>query len=271
MGKTISVHVNEIILTRDGGYKAEFEMLADMLNHCDNDLKKFIIMNGKNIRTSAHAGAIRLINDTQIEILPKAGSIQASKTLMLNKFCSAADLPYSYSEISESVKKDEAFIEFFVEMFITECMSIIKRGLISEYRTIEENSNILRGRLMFAENIRNNFYHSEKFYVQYEEFTIDKAENRLMKSAAEIFLKITGIHQNITQLRHILRYLDGVNYSENFDDDFARCMDSRNSKKYVNMLNICRMFMQNHSIKQYSDKNVIYAMFWQNNDKSYTP
>lgn len=261
MCKIIFVRVNEVILDGSKENKADFELLGDMMNHCDNNMKKLMIMNGKTIRASDHAGAIRLANDTQIEILPKAGSIAESKTFMLNKLCALGDLSYSGEEISERLTRNELFIEFFVEMFIKECMIIIKRGLISEYRTIEENSNILRGRLMFAENIRNNFYHNEKFYVKHEEFTFDKAENRLMRSAAEFFLKITSIHQNRIQLRHILRYLDGVSVSENYDDDFAKCMDSRNSKKYVNMLNICRMFMQNDVFKQYSDKNVIYALF----------
>ncbi|MDE6788031.1 MAG: McrC family protein [Ruminococcus sp.] len=261
MCKIIFVRVNEVVLNGNKENKVDFEMLGDMLNHCDDDMKKLMIMNGKTIRASDHVGAIRLANDTQIEILPKAGSIADSKTIMLNKLCTLGDLPYSSGEISESITKDELFIEFFVEMFIKECMIIIKRGLISEYRTIEENSNILRGRLMFAENIRKNFYHSEKFYVKHEEFTFDKAENRLMRSATEFFLKITSIYQNRIQLRHILRYLDGVSVSENYDDDFAKCMDLRNSKKYVNMLNICRMFMQNDVFQQYSDKNVIYALF----------
>lgn len=242
MCKLISVRANEIILnSRDN--RTDFEILSDMLKDSES-LRNFIIINGTNIIASDHAGALRLENDTFIEILPKSKSIADSRAVMLNKLCAIAELPYSHSEIAEFALKNEVFIEFFIEMFIKECTTIIKRGLISEYRTVEENSNILRGRLMFAENIRNNFYHSEKFYIQHEELTFDKAENRLMKSAAEFFLKITGIHRNRVQLRQILRYLDGVSVSENYDDDFAECRDSRNSKKYFNMLNICGLFMK---------------------------
>ncbi len=259
MFKIISVRVNEIILNSCDN-KADFEMLGDILKHCGG-LKNSVIMKGRNIIAADHVGLIRLANETMIEILPKAGSVADSKAIMLNKLCSLADLPYSRGEISEFAAGNEPFIEFFVEMFIKECLMIIKRGLLSEYRTVEENSNILSGRIMFAENIRKNFYHSEKFYVQHEEFTFDKAENRLMKSAAEFFLKITSNHRNRIQLRNILRYLDGVSASENCDDDFAKCLDSRNSKKYVNMLNICGLFMQNDVFTQYFDKNAVYALF----------
>lgn len=261
MGKIISVFVNEAIMTCDEKNKIDFEILSDFIRHSDTDVSKFMVMNGKIIRADGHIGAIRLANDTQFEILPKTGSICDSKKLLLNQLCSLADLPYSANEISENTAKNELFIEFFVEMFIKECMIIIKRGLTTDYRMVEENSNILNGRLMFAENIRKNFYHSEKFYVQHEELTFDKAENRIMKSAAEFFLKITGTHQNRTQLRNILRHLDGVSVSKNYSDDIAKCADSRNSKKYVNMLNICGLFMQNYGFKQYFDKNIVYALF----------
>ena len=58
------------------------------------------------------------------------------------------------------------------------------RGLLHGYRTKEEALHTVRGRIMFAEQIRRRFGIPLPVEVRYDEFTDDIRENRLVKAAA---------------------------------------------------------------------------------------
>ena len=58
------------------------------------------------------------------------------------------------------------------------------RGLLHGYRTEEEALHTVRGRIMFAEQIRRRFGIPLPVEVRYDEFTDDILENRLVKAAA---------------------------------------------------------------------------------------
>ena len=58
------------------------------------------------------------------------------------------------------------------------------RGLLHGYRTEEEALHTVRGRIMFAEQIRRRFGIPLPVEVRYDEFTDDIRENRLVKAAA---------------------------------------------------------------------------------------
>ena len=58
------------------------------------------------------------------------------------------------------------------------------RGLLHGYRTQEEALYTVRGRIMFAEQIRRRFGVPLPIEVRYDEFTDDILENRLVKAAA---------------------------------------------------------------------------------------
>ena len=71
-------------------------------------------------------------------------------------------------------------------------MKIIKSGVLSAYTSREENLTTVQGTIMFAENIRRNLVHRERLYVRHDVFTPDRAENRIIKSAALMLSKLTA-------------------------------------------------------------------------------
>ena len=58
------------------------------------------------------------------------------------------------------------------------------RGLLHGYRTEEEALHTVRGRIMFAEQIRRRYGVALPVEVRYDEFTDDIRANRLVKAAA---------------------------------------------------------------------------------------
>ena len=73
-------------------------------------------------------------------------------------------------------------LEVFIRMFVDEVLSLTKQGLKSSYETLEDNLSCFKGKIQFSKHIRHNFAHKERVYVSYDEFTVNRPENKLLKS-----------------------------------------------------------------------------------------
>lgn len=264
----ITKHENEKIIELTPDEHLRFEMLEDFVLRCNaynSPVMRLSIENGvKTITALNHVGLITLADGTQIEILPKLARAQRedsslSRKILYRMLSAQLGIPF---EESDSEADSSTFLEFFISIFIRESMKIIKSGLLSGYVSVEENSPSVRGSILFAENIRKNLVHKERLYVRHDEFSHDRSENRLMKSTAKVILKLTHSSQNSMNLKKILANLEEVKYSDNYDMDFSKCVNARNTKKYSAVLNICRLFLKNQEFASYSGKYVDYALLF---------
>jgi 5-methylcytosine-specific restriction endonuclease McrBC regulatory subunit McrC len=97
--------------------------------------------------------------------------------------------------------------------------------------------------------------------VRHDVFTPDRAENRLIKTAAAVLAKLTQEHRNGQELKKLMIYLDEVKLSDSCERDFAACVNTRNAKKYTAVLNICRMLLAKKS-SGFSGKYASCAIFF---------
>ncbi|MFE3861730.1 McrC family protein [Streptomyces goshikiensis] len=79
----------------------------------------------------------------------------------------------------------------------------LRRGLLQGYRTIEESSLVVRGRVREAEQIGRRFGMPLPVEVTYDEFTTDIAENRILRAAGDRLLRLPGVPKAVrTRLLH---------------------------------------------------------------------
>ncbi|MFJ3647765.1 McrC family protein [Streptomyces murinus] len=73
----------------------------------------------------------------------------------------------------------------------------VRQGLLQGYRATEESALVVRGRIREAEQIRQRFGAMLPIEVAYDEFTIDIAENRILRAAVERLLRLPGIPRDV--------------------------------------------------------------------------
>ncbi|MFE1873723.1 McrC family protein [Streptomyces sp. NPDC059496] len=79
----------------------------------------------------------------------------------------------------------------------------LRQGLLQGYRTVEEASLVVRGRIREAEQIRRRFGMPLPVEVAYDEFTTDIAENQILRTAVDRLLRLPGVPRAIrTRLLH---------------------------------------------------------------------
>lgn len=239
------------------------KMLGGFAEVCAADGREAVAAGEKDgtryFTAGSYCGFAYLADGTLIEILPRAdgGTADARKALCM-ELCRRSGHTFN----SLSFDPDMNFMEYFISVFAGETMKIIKSGVLSAYASREENMNVVHGTILFSENIRRNLVHRERIYVRHDVFTPDRAENRIIKAAAARFNKMTASSHNAHLLMEALSYLDEVVTPRDITAEFSKCINTRNTKKYSVVLNICRMLLDRNEGTAFSGKYVSCAQLF---------
>ncbi len=161
----------------------------------------------------------------------------------------------------ETKREDYAnLFEFCVKIFIDTVNSLIRRGLRSKYHSVEGNEKSFKGRIMFNEHIRQNFIHKERIYVEYETYSQNRPENRLIKSTMEALIRRTGDGRNKKGLKSLVAEMEEIPSSDDIDRDFGRCVMDRNMVDYEGPMVWCNIFLRGMGLGGSSGTPLPYAL-----------
>lgn len=224
---------------------------------------------GKVITAKNYVGIITLSDGTTIEILPKIFSAveddaAATKTkrLLVEMLKTLRDSPYkSLQTSSVNIEKMNIF-EVFIRMFVDEVFFIVKRGLKCSYETIEENTTFFKGKMKFSQQIKFNHSHKEHSFVEYDSFSANRPENRLLKSTLLYLYKHSASSRNRNDIKTLLNYFAEVETSTDYKSDFAKYVPDRNMKDYSTALLWSRVFLMGKSFTSFSGSEVALALLF---------
>ena len=224
---------------------------------------------GKVITAKKYVGLISMKDGTTIEILPKVFSAVdedpsgvRTKKLLMDMLKTLHDAPFkSMQNTGVDIEKMNIF-EIFVRMFVDEVFFIVKRGLKCSYETIEENTPFFRGKLQVSQHIRQNHSHRERSYVQYDAFTANRPENRLIKATLQYLSRRSTSQKNRTDIRNLLNSFAEVDASLDWKSDFAKYIPDRNTKDYTTALMWSRVFLMGKSFTAFSGDEIAVALLF---------
>ncbi|AJC90131.1 McrBC 5-methylcytosine restriction system, component McrC [Campylobacter subantarcticus] len=179
--------------------------------------------------------------------------------LLINMLKTLKNSPFKKSQISSLQIAKMPLFEVFITMFLDEFDSVYKKGLMRSYVSSEENRTFLKGKLLFNEHIKSNLIHKERFFTSSDEFVLDIAPNRLIKSTLNFLKSKTSL--NKFKIIKAIQMLDEVEFSTNYEKDFSFKI-SRHFDYYENILSWCKIFLQNQSFAPYKGKNEAFALLF---------
>ena len=224
---------------------------------------------GKVITAKNYVGIITLSDGTTIEILPKIFSAveddaagTKTKRLLVEMLKTLRDSPYkSLQTSSVNIEKMNIF-EVFIRMFVDEVFFIVKRGLKCSYETIEENTTFFKGKMKFSQQIKFNHSHKERSFVEYDSFSANRPENRLLKSTLLYLYKHSSSSKNRNDIKTLLNYFAEVEASTDYKSDFAKYIPDRNMKDYSTALLWSRVFLMGKSFTSFAGSEVALALLF---------
>ena len=212
-----------------------------------------------------YVGVITLADGTTIEILPKIGKICQegdARRLLIKMLRTLRSVPY---KVNQSANIDVAklpLFEVFVRMFIDEIYAVIRRGIRCGYERVEENQKFFKGKLLVGRHIMQNAVHKERFYVEYDEFNANRAENKLIKSALLYLHKKSCSFANQADLRSLLAVFDEVKPSENVEQDLIKSCRERGTEHYLEAIKWCGVFLAGKSFSMFEGSQYAKALLF---------
>ena len=222
---------------------------------------------GKIITAKNYVGVITMDDGTTIEILPKIFSHETItegkvKKLLVDMLKTLRNAPFKSLQ-STNVNIDKLSIfEIFIRMFVDEVFYIVKRGLKCDYETIQSNESVFKGKMVFAGQIKHNYAHKERSFVEYDEFNTNRAENKILKSTLSYLYKSTTSSKNKSDIKTLLNAFSDVDESKDYQSDFSKIVPDRKTTDYQTALLWSKVFLMGKSFISFSGSEVAFALLF---------
>ncbi len=243
------------------------ESNSDVLDFMKVSYKRNV---GDVVTIKNYVGLIQMKNGFKVQILPKIyfsdGDTDAdklrTKKIFLNMLKSMKDFPgKAFNPAGLKVDRMNLY-ELFINMYLQEVRKLVKHGLKSSYIGTEDNLSFYRGKLLINQHIKTNVAHKERFYMAYDEFMIDRPENRIIKSSLLKLQILTESAENSKEIRQLLISFELVEPSNNYDADFAKITIDRNTKDYEAIMPWSKVFLMNKSFSTFSGDTTARALLF---------
>ncbi|TVT37866.1 hypothetical protein FNT36_22160 [Hymenobacter setariae] len=143
----------------------------------------------QSLQLSSYVGVIQLPGLT-LEILPKADDPgrTANMTLrwrqvLLQMLQSVYELPVAVPNAAQLADAPHAMLDLFIAAFVKAADKLLQQGLVKRYRTNESNRTALKGQLLFAQQLRVNLVHGERFFTRSQVYDVFHPLNSLLRMA----------------------------------------------------------------------------------------
>ena len=225
---------------------------------------------GKIITAQNYVGVITIEDGTTIEILPKIYSPHETNTdengkvkrLLVDMLKTLRNTPFKSLQ-STNVNIDTLHIfEIFIRMFVDEVFRVVKRGLQCDYETVQSNETVCKGKLVFTGQIKYNYAHKERSFVEYDAFNTNRAENKILKSTLVYLYKKTTSSKNKTDIKTLLHAFSAVEESKNYEADFTKIVPDRKMADYQTALRWSEVFLMGKSFTSFAGSDKAVALLF---------
>lgn len=222
-----------------------------------------LIHNG--VKFKEYVGVIR-VGSLTVEVLPKIDRSESDKgvwqKVLLDMLRMVGLIKVEAPTSAVLSLKSNSILDLYIELFVNEVAYLIKKGLVKSYRKKEGNQLALKGRMMFAHQIRNNLIHAERFYINYTTYDHENRLNQILYKTIRLLSVIntnSGLSGTISRLNLDFPELENVAVS---DQLFERLKFNRKTEAYRNAIEIARLLLLNyHPDIQKGQNKVLAIMF----------
>jgi len=225
----------------------------------------------KVIKPQNYVGVINIDNKVQIEILPKIdigypkidiGNYDELRKLFLKMLYSLKEFKGKSFKNAQLNDSKLPIYEVFIQMYLNEVQELLKKGLKSDYLTIEGNLTFFKGKFLINQHLKHNLIRKDRFYVAYDEFHINRPENRLIKTTLLKLNKISSNGKNQLLAKRLLAEFEMVDKSMNIDKDFSLVKKDRNAQAYQSLMTWSQVFLKNKSFSTFKGTENVNALLF---------
>ncbi len=241
--------------------EAMFDAIEKMVLDTEDDSTKGVVYSAPKgrggvarLKVRNHIGVIGT-EAGALEILPKIApnsgdafeqkeKLRAVVTRMLE---TVPTLPFRQTAPTGQDRHDQHLFEWFMAAFLNRIKRLVTRGLRSAYEVKEDNLAVLRGRLLLSKHLHFNAADASRLYVQFDEFTTNRIENRVIHAAVQKVWRTSRSQENRRLARELMLAFADVDISRNTRLDLSVWKNERGASHYVGLDVWCRAILNEYS------------------------
>jgi 5-methylcytosine-specific restriction enzyme subunit McrC len=220
-----------------------------------------------------YVGVICLPDGNQIEILPKTHKLIYGQKDLENKSKIKARrnliemlraTRYLPGKVASNATLDIAkmpLLDIFMQLFLAEVSTLVKRGVSRHYRSKEENLPYLKGKLLVSQQIRSNLVLKHQHYMVFDELSSNRPENRLIRSALQWAQKrVSGQTEHLCQ--ELLFHFTDIPQSKAILQDLKAWQKGRHLRHYESVLPWLEMIFKEYSPTSVAGNNSMLSLLF---------
>ncbi|RYD52626.1 MAG: restriction endonuclease [Sphingobacteriales bacterium] len=185
-----TVFEHETLRVQEGGLTSD--QLQILVDYYGEGCPYFSLVY-RGIKFNEYVGVLQAGPFT-IEVLPKADRDPPDDSPPWRNFLitmlRAAGLLPEPTGLAALHLRAYSILDGYMLLFLQETRYLIQTGLVRRYRTTEGNSSTLKGSLQFAQHIRHNGTHAERFYTRHTVYDQDHLHNALLRQTLQLIARI---------------------------------------------------------------------------------
>ena len=203
------------------------------------------------VKFQQYVGVLRCPDGVVLEILPKVfqhdDTPEAARAILLKMLAAVPEMtPLLHTAASVQLTK-MPLLEVFLQLALDSFAQVIQRGLRRDYRTEQGNLPTLRGRLLVSQHLQHNLTNQAQFFTAHDDYTPNRAENRLLKSALLLANRIARSAKQQHLAHELLLRMGDVPASPQLAQDWRAVRLDRNMSYYRPALAWAKILLDQHS------------------------
>jgi 5-methylcytosine-specific restriction enzyme subunit McrC len=260
----------------DGKYKPNLFLNLSQLTKLNADKNSFPFYSliRKGVRFCQFVGVLQL-NELIVEVLPKADRSwenenekkekETWRSLLIKMLQAVNAFDVSATSFSSLKLMPNSFLDIYYELFIYEVELLFHKGLINQYREIEDNRKSLVGNLIFSKQIQYNLIHKERFYVHTTEYDTMHQLHSILHKTLKVLQQTNGIQALKSRINRLIMNFPEFNDINVLESTFDKIVLNRKSQPYKTSLLISKMILLNFHPDVTTGKDEVVALMFDRN------
>jgi len=220
----------------------------------------------KTLQVKNYAGVISLPGNAFIEVLPKTGrhndnvdTVRRQLLMMLRTLKSFRHIATSVSSVRTSKMP---LMDIFIQQFIDSVQQIVRKGLKRDYIRQQDNLPWMKGKLRVSAQLSKNCVRRDRFQVEFDEYSADRPENRILKTAIDKIYRQVSNPQLLLQINSLKMYFDDITPVGDVSVAFGQVRLDRHMNHYEHALAWAKLILLGQSPHcMQGDANAISLLF----------
>ncbi|WP_179339529.1 McrC family protein [Winogradskyella ludwigii] len=222
----------------------------------------------KGVKFNQYVGVIQ-VDGLTIEIHPKADKDDDDnrwKGVLLQMLKACGKLKAESSGAAHVKRQHLNLLEVYFELYLHEVETLIRKGVIKQYRKQTQNTKALKGKLEFAGHIRHNAVHKERFYTTHQVYDTNHVLHQVLYKALTIVDQFTKGTRLCDLSSRVLLNFPAVDKKNITAQQLKTIKLNRKSNSYTEALELARLIILNYSPDISSGKEKMLSLLFDMND-----